>query len=85
MLVTIDIGNTNIALGVFDGDRLKVTWRFATGIHRLADEYGTLMLNLLQRKKIPVSKIGGAALCSAVPPLVPVFHEVCQEYLGTSP
>jgi len=85
MLVTIDIGNTNIALGVFDGDRLKVTWRFATGIHRLADEYGTLMLNLLQRKKIPVSKIRGAALCSAVPPLVPVFHEVCQEYLGTSP
>jgi len=85
MLVTIDIGNTNIAVGVFDGDRLKVTWRVATGIHRLADEYGTLFLNLLQRQGILLSKIGGAALCSAVPPLVSTLHEVCQEYLGISP
>lgn len=85
MLVTIDIGNTNIAVGVFDGDRLQVTWRLATGIHRLADEYGTLLLNLLQRQGIPLSKIRGAALCSAVPPLVSIFHEVCQEYLGISP
>ena len=85
MLVTIDIGNTNIAVGVFDGDRLKVTWRVATGIHRLADEYGTLFLNLLQRQGIPLSKIRGAALCSAVPPLVSTLHEVCQEYLGISP
>lgn len=85
MLVTIDIGNTNIAVGVFDGDRLKVTWRVATGIHRLADEYGTLFLNLLQRQGILLSKIRGAALCSAVPPLVSTLHEVCQEYLGISP
>ena len=85
MLVTIDIGNTTIAVGVFDGDRLKVTWRVATGIHRLADEYGTLFLNLLQRQGILLSKIRGAALCSAVPPLVSTLHEVCQEYLGISP
>ena len=85
MLVTIDIGNTNIAVGVFDGDRLEVTWRVATGIHRLADEYGTLFLNLLQRQGILLSKIRGAALCSAVPPLVSTLHEVCQEYLGISP
>ena len=85
MLVTIDIGNTSIAVGVFDGDRLKVTWRVATGIHRLADEYGTLFLNLLQRQGILLSKIRGAALCSAVPPLVSTLHEVCQEYLGISP
>jgi type III pantothenate kinase len=85
MLVTIDIGNTTIAVGVFDGDRLKVTWRVATGIHRLADEYGTLLLSLLQRQGILLSKIRGAALCSAVPPLVSTLHEVCQEYLGISP
>ncbi len=85
MLVTIDIGNTNIALGIFEGDRLRVTWRLATGIHRLADEYGTLLLNLLQRQAIPLSQIRGAALCSAVPPLVPTFHQMCREYLGISP
>jgi type III pantothenate kinase len=85
MLLAIDIGNTNICLGVFEGDRLRVTWRLATGIHRLADEYGSLLLSLLQRQRIALSEIRGAALCSAVPPLVSTFQQVCQEYLGISP
>jgi type III pantothenate kinase len=85
MLLTIDIGNTNITLGIFDGDKLRATWRLATGIHRLADEYGSLLLSLLQRQGLPTSKIIGAGLCSAVPPLVPIFQEVCQKYLGISP
>jgi type III pantothenate kinase len=85
MLLAIDIGNTSIALGIFESDRLKVTWRLATGIHRLADEYGTLLLNLLQREAIPLSQIRGAALCSAVPPLVSTFSQMCRQYLGISP
>ncbi len=85
MLLAIDIGNTNIKIGIFDGDELKATWNIATGIHRTADEYGGVLLNLMERKKVSPSKIIGIALCSVVPPLVPAFVELCRKYLGCEP
>jgi type III pantothenate kinase len=85
MLLAIDIGNTNIKLGIFDGDRLKATWNLATGIHRTSDEYGGVLLNLMERKKIPPSKVTGVALCGVVPPLLSTFVELCRKYLNTNP
>jgi len=85
MLLAIDIGNTNISLGVFSGDKLKATWRIATGIHQMADEYGSLLLNMLDRQGIAVSQIKEAVLCSVVPPLVETFEEMCRRYVGISP
>jgi len=85
MLLAIDIGNSNIVLGVFDGDDLKATWRLATVIHRQADEYGILLLDLFQQQKLSPTKIKGVTLCSVVPPLVPTFQELCQKYLNTLP
>jgi len=85
MLLAIDIGNTNTKIGVFDGDELKVTWNLATGIHRTSDEYGGVLLNLMERKKVSPSEITGVALCSVVPPLLPVFVELCTEYLDSEP
>jgi len=85
MLLAIDIGNTRIKLGVFDGDRLGAAWRLATAINCQADEYGALLLTFLRYQKLPTSKITGVVLCSVVPPLVTVFQEMCQKYLGTSP
>ena len=81
MLLAIDIGNTNIKIGVFDGDELKATWNVATGIHRTTDEYGEVLLNLMERKKVSPSEITGVALCSVVPPLLPAFVELCTKYL----
>ena len=85
MLLAIDIGNTNIKLGIFDGDRLKATWNLATGIHRTADEYGGVVLNLMEREKVLPSKITGVVLCGVVPPLLPTFVELCKKYLNTEP
>ena len=85
MLLAIDIGNTNIKIGIFDGDELRATWNIATGIHRTADEYGGVLLNLMERKKVSPSKITGIALCSVVPPLVPAFVELCRKYLDCEP
>ena len=85
MLVAIDIGNTGTNLGIFDGDRLKAAWQLATGIHRTADEYGILLLNLLGYQKLLPSNISGVALCSVVPPLVPIFQEMCQKHLNIQP
>lgn len=85
MLLAIDIGNTNITLGVFEGTKLKATWRMATGIHRMADEYASLILDFFERQGLTISQIKEAVLCSVVPPLIGVFEEVCQRYLKTSP
>ena len=85
MLLAIDIGNTNIKIGIFDGDESRATWNIATGIHRTADEYGGVLLNLMERKKVSPSKITGIALCSVVPPLVPAFVELCRKYLDCEP
>ena len=84
MLLAIDIGNTGITLGVFDGEELKATWQISTGIHRAADEYAALLLNLISRGSTS-SEISGVAICSVVPPLIAVFEEVCQRYFQLSP
>ncbi len=85
MLLTVDVGNTNINIGVFDGSKLKATWRVATGVHRMPDEYASLLLNLFDRQGIDASQITDAILCSVVPPLVGVFEEVCRRYLKALP
>src|SRR4030043_538466 len=84
MLLTVDSGNTNVNIGVFDGSKLKGTWKVATGVHRMPDEYASLLLSLFERQGIDVSKITDAILCSVVPPLVGVFEEVCRRYLKVS-
>lgn len=84
MLLAIDIGNTSINLGVFDGDVLTSTWRLTTGVDRSTDEYGSLLFTLLQRQGLSISRITEAALCSVVPPLAVIFREVCQKYLDVS-
>ncbi|MFH1169615.1 MAG: type III pantothenate kinase [Chloroflexota bacterium] len=83
MLLAIDIGNTNITLGVFEGDRLRTTWRVATGIHRMADEYAVLLIDLLQNQGLKASDVTKVALCSVVPPLTAIFEELSQRYFHT--
>ncbi len=85
MLLAIDIGNSSIAIGVFDGEKLKATWRLATSIQREADEYGALLVAFLKQKKLPISRITGGVTCSVVPPLAPVFQGMCRKYLNILP
>jgi len=85
MLLAIDIGNTNIILGVFDGNKLKTTMRISTGIHTMPDEYAGLILYLLERQGITASQITDAVLCSVVPPLVTTFEEIGKGYFKISP
>ncbi|MHC1578631.1 MAG: type III pantothenate kinase [Dehalococcoidia bacterium] len=85
MLLAIDIGNTNVTVGMFDRDKLKATWNLATGIDRTSDEYGGLLLNLMEREKVLLPSVTGVALCSVVPPLLPAFVELSRKYLGTKP
>lgn len=80
MLLAIDIGNTNIVVGVFDGEKLKATWRLGTDVHKLEDEYAALLLELLSMKGLAFADIDDAIISSSVPPLVTVFEELCRRY-----
>lgn len=85
MLLVIDIGNTNIVLGIFEGERLRGTWRLSSGLHRMADEYGIMTLALLRHQGIDPSDIKEAILCSVVPPLTVTFEEFCRRYFKVIP
>ena len=85
MLLCIDIGNTAVTLGVFDGDRLGTTLRVATDARRLADEYGVLLTNLLRLKGIEPDEVNAACICSVVPPLTVVFEDVCKSFFSVNP
>jgi type III pantothenate kinase len=85
MLLCIDIGNTNIKLGLFDGETMCCHWRIATQRDRLADEYAMLLLSLFAVQRLDNSQINGCAISSVVPGLTPAFGELCQRYLNVEP
>ena len=85
MFLAIDIGNTNVTLGIFEGEKLRCTWRLETDIHRMPDEYASTMLNLMIFQRIKVTNIKEIALCSTVAPLIPIFTELLKNYLNITP
>ena len=85
MLLCIDIGNTNIKLGLFDEKKLRAHWRIATERSRLADEYAMLLLNLFTANRLQPSDVTGVVLSSVVPPLTPEFTHLAQNYLKQTP
>jgi type III pantothenate kinase len=81
MLLTIDIGNTNTVLGVFDGDQVVEHWRIATVPDRTADELAVLLHGLLSRSAAVAEKeIDGISLCSTVPSVLHAMREMCARY-----
>jgi len=85
MLLCIDVGNTNIKLGLFEGDKLRAHWRIATDRARLSDEYAMLLLNLFASERIEISQVSGVAISCVVPPLTSVFAELAKNYLKQTP
>ncbi|MSQ22458.1 MAG: type III pantothenate kinase [Dehalococcoidia bacterium] len=80
MLLAIDIGNTNVSLGAFQGETLKATWRLTTDARRMPDEYGLALMSLLPLRGVATSDINAVAICSSVPPLTQVFYELCENF-----
>jgi len=85
MLLTIDIGNTNLTLGLYEGDTLGAHWRLATDHNRMPDEYGLQLLGLLQNAGKTIADIKGISLASVVPPLTGRVVQACREYLKQEP
>jgi type III pantothenate kinase len=85
MLLTIDVGNTNITLGLYDGDILGPRWRMNTDHHRMPDEYGIMMINFFQHAGVNPKDVHGIAMASVVPPLTGTFVQACEKYVGRAP
>ena len=85
MLLAVDIGNTNVTFGVFEGEELRATWRMATSVNQMADEYAALLLNLLRYQGLETADIKEIAICCVVPPLLSTFEELFERYFHVSP
>jgi len=82
MLLCIDLGNTNITFGLYDGDDLQSQWRIKTDHHKMPDEYGILFLNLLAHGGQRAQSVTGICMCSVVPPLTGILDQMCNTYFG---
>jgi type III pantothenate kinase len=85
MLLAVDIGNTNVTVGVFDGEELRATCRLATDVHRMPDEYGILILSLLRQRGVELANIKEGVMSSVVAPLFGTFNELFQRYFNVAP
>ena len=85
MLLVTDVGNSNITLGVFDGDKLEATFRMTTKIPRTSDEYGIVLRNLLQHSQIDVREIAAAVVSSVVPNVMHSLTSAFIKYIHVTP
>jgi len=85
LLLAVDVGNTVISLGIYDGRELKAVWRISTDRRRTSDEYGLLFMNLLEHQGFTVSDVHAVAISSSVPPLVTVLEAMCHKYFRLKP
>lgn len=85
MLLCIDIGNTNITLGLYEKELLGPHWRLATDHSRMPDEFAMQLIGLFNFAGLNPLDIDGIALASVVPPLTGKWVEVCQQYLHNDP
>ncbi len=85
MLLCIDIGNTNITLGLYEQDTLGPHWRLSTDHGRMPDEFAMQLIGLFNFAGLNPLDIDGIALASVVPPLTGKWVEVCRQYLHNEP
>lgn len=85
MFLAIDIGNTNITIGLYDGKELGPRWRLKTDHERMPDEYGITLISLFRHAGKKAGDVRGAAIASVVPPLTGTFVQACRQYVGCEP
>lgn len=85
MLLVIDLGNTNLVLGVYRGEDLIAHWRLTTRHNQTSDEYGILIKNLFLQSQIDAQEIDGIIISSVVPPLSPALQRMARDYFDLEP
>lgn len=85
MILVIDVGNTNLTFGIFDGEDLKATFRMMTKTPRTSDEYGVMITDLITTRGIPVKSIEGIIIASVVPDVMHSLMGGLNRYVGSRP
>ena len=83
--MTIDIGNTNVVMGLYEDGKLDTHWRVATEHRKMADEYAMLLLNLFERSDQSPTTVEGVIISSVVPPLTGIFAKLAERYFYQTP
>lgn len=85
LLLVMDVGNTNIVLGVFDEDKIIAQWRLQTNRNVTEDEFGITLNNLFQYHDITLKQVKGVIISSVVPPLTVILKRMSEKYLNQTP
>lgn len=85
MLLALDVGNSNITIGVFDGQSLRTRWRLRTIHAQTPDEWGILFRNLFAMSSLDLAAIDGVIIASVVPPLDPTLAATAERYFRQRP
>ncbi|WP_282938170.1 type III pantothenate kinase [Paenibacillus sp. RC67] len=85
MILAVDVGNTNIVLGLYEGKQLLHHWRLSTNRSSTTDEYGMMIYNLFQHSELELEQVEGIIISSVVPPLMFVLEQLCSKYLKKTP
>lgn len=85
MLLTLDVGNTNTVLGVFDDAKLVAHWRVTTHKTQTVDEYGVLFLNLFALRGVAAAQVTSIVISSVVPPMDSTLRSVAEQYFSCTP
>ena len=85
MLFCVDIGNTNVVMGLYEDGKLATHWRIATDHQKMADEYAMLILNLFERSGQDPATVQGVIIASVVPPLIAIFEKLSRRYFHQVP
>ncbi len=85
MILTIDVGNTNMTVGAYQGKELKTTFRLTTKTPRTSDEYGILITQLLHNHGIDAESLEGSIVASVVPDVMHALNGALVRYTGTKP
>ena len=85
MLLVIDVGNTNINFGVYDGDKMLVMFKLTSKLSRTSDEFGLSIRELLDLNSINKDEIKGVAIASVVPNVMHSLLTAMERYIGCKP
>ena len=85
MILALDVGNTNITCGVFDGDTIKASFRITTKMPRTSDEYAMIIMTLLEKNEVSVPEIHDAIICSVVPNIMHSLQNALIKYFNIKP
>ena len=85
MILTLDIGNTNIKTALFDGTEMVKYWRLSTSITNTSDEYGITIMNLFRHEGMDPKQVEGIVMSSVVPTVNFTIEHMCQNYFGITP